>query len=173
MLTGDDLMSCQEMREKICMRLDGELTESETEELERHLKECPSCREYEKSLIEISSEMKLWEEIEVPSNLKQRIFTRILKKEKRTAKVWGISIGYYRIPAPLAWAAVLLFAFLAFHLAKDTFLKREGVTLETGYEVAAVQKEKAVPAKISITSEDIVSMTTNYKSINSEPGGFK
>ena len=166
-------MSCQEMREKICTRLDGELTESETEELERHLKECPSCREYEKSLIELSTEMKLWEEVEVPPNLKQSIFARILKKEKRTKKVLGISIGYYRIPAPLAWAFVLLFAFLALHLAKETFIKREVVTLERGYEIAAVQEEKAVPAKISITSEDIVSMTTNYKSINSQPGGFK
>ncbi len=159
-------MSCQEMREKISMRLDGELTESEKKELEKHLKECPACREYEKSLIEISTEMKLWKEVEVPPSLKERIFTRILKKEKRRAKVLGISIGYYRIPAPLAWAAVLLFAFLAFHLAKDTFLKREAVTLETGYEVAAVQKEEAVPAKISITSEDIISMTTNYKNMN-------
>ncbi len=161
-------MNCQKMRERISMRLDGELNQSEAKGLEEHLKTCPSCQKYERSLIELCRKMKSWKDEKTPADLQERLFRRIWEKEKKRTRLFGLTFGYYRIPAPLAWAAVLLFAFMAFHLAKGTFFKREVVTLETGYEVATVRKKDAVPAKISITSEDIVSMTTNYKRINSK-----
>ena len=166
-------MNCQEMRERISMRLDGELDQREARLLEEHLRVCTSCQEYEESLIEISGKMKLWKDEKTPANLQEKLLQRILEKGEKRTRVFGISFGYYRIPAPVAWAAVLLFVLLAFHLTKATFLERKIVTLETGYEVATVQKEDQVPVKISITSEDIVSTTTNYEDVNSPKGGFK
>lgn len=166
-------MSCQKMRERISMRLDGELNASEAKELEEHLKMCPSCQEYEQSLIELSRKMKSWKDEKTPADLQERLFRRILEKEKKKSRVFGLSFGYYRIPVPLAWAAVLLLTFLSFHLAKTTFFEKEVATLGREYEFATIRKEEAVPVKISITSDDIVSMTTNYKSINSQQGGFK
>jgi len=159
-------MSCQKMRERISTRLDGELNQSEAKELEEHLKRCPSCQEYERSLTELALKMKSWKDEKTPDNLQASLFRRILEKEKKRTRVLGLSFGYYRIPAPLAWAAVLLFAFLSFHLARNTFLEKEVTPLGREYEVATVQKEKAVPKKIFITSEDIVSVTTNYESLN-------
>jgi len=111
--------------------------------------------------------------VKAPVDLQERLFREILEKEKRKTRVFGLSFGYYRIPAPLAWAAVLLFVFLGFHLAKGTFFKREVVTSETGYKVATVRKKGVSPKKIVITSEDIISTTTNYKNMNPQKGGFQ
>lgn len=166
-------MSCQEMKERISMRLDRELEESEARLLEEHLKTCASCQEYEKSLTQLSRRMKLWKDVKAPADLKEKLLRRILEKEKGKTRVFGISFNYYRIPAPLAWAAVLLFTFLSFHLAKDTFFKKELIPSKTGYEKAWEQKEGITPKKILITSEDIVSMTTNYKNVNPQKGGFR
>ncbi len=166
-------MNCQEMRERISMRLDGELDQREARLLQEHLRVCTSCQEYEKSLIEVSGKMKLWKDEKAPASLQDKLLKRILEKGKKKTRVFGVSFGYYRIPAPVAWAAVLLFVFLAFHLVKDTFFERKVLTLETGYEMATVQEEGQVPVKISITSEDIVSTTTNYKNMNSQKGGFR
>ena len=159
-------MNCQKMRGKISMRLDGELDERQAKLLEEHLRVCPSCQKYEKSIIELSRKMELLEDVETPANLQEKLFTRILEKEKKRTRVFGISFGYYRIPVPLTWAAVLLFAFLSFHLVKGTSFKKEMTYSGTEYEVALRQKEETVPTKIFITSEDIVSVTTNYESMN-------
>ncbi len=101
-----DGMSCDEIREKLSLYLEGELPGPEREALDRHLAACAACTETLSLLREVAAGLSRVEEVEPPPHLARKIQSAIAEKarNKRARPAWWGSWA----PALAAAAVVLL-----------------------------------------------------------------
>lgn len=155
-------MNCEEFKKKISIKFDGALSQKESKLVEEHLKTCSSCKSFESSLLRLSESLKIWQGERLPSFVEQRLFSKLLEKSQK-AKIFGISFGYYKIPAPVAWVALFFIAIFSFSFTYNVISgKKESSHFKSLKSIVEKQKQD----KIFITSKDIISETTSYKSIN-------
>jgi anti-sigma factor RsiW len=160
-------MDCKQWQERISLKIDGELNPQEQSLVDTHLKTCPSCAVFERSLKELRETLKKWEGIEPPLILERQLLTKILQKERekkkreKRFKILGLAFPSYRIPAPLAWAALILLIFLSLSFTKSLF----STEIASQVEPKKIEKKVSSPEKILITAKDIKSTTTTYQKI--------
>jgi hypothetical protein len=73
-------MKCQKIEKWISDLVDGELSDKKKMILERHLKDCPSCREYKKHLYSIQTEIEDWKNPEESPSLSTDFSSRLRVK---------------------------------------------------------------------------------------------
>lgn len=77
-----DWMVCEEYRQLLSARLDGELSPQEEKALEEHLAVCPACRADEAQLAAIQAAFKQLEDVEVPEGFAQSVMERVRAEKK-------------------------------------------------------------------------------------------
>ena len=75
-------MECERCLEQLSARLDGDLTDRETQELERHLAQCPDCRALADQLKQLQTDFAQLAEKEAPPGFAQGVMEQI-RREKR------------------------------------------------------------------------------------------
>jgi anti-sigma factor RsiW len=103
MMTG-----CEDIRELLSARIDGELSEAESRKLDEHLGSCPACREELVELERVWRALEVLGDVKVPPGLEERTLARVLSAERRP----GAPSRRSRWAYPLATAAAI-FAILA------------------------------------------------------------
>ena len=79
-------MECEKYRELISLYIDGELNESEENELLEHIKNCPLCEKELKELTAISEMLKSAEKEEPPKNFHNDVMAKIRQSQAKPAK---------------------------------------------------------------------------------------
>lgn len=76
-------MKCEAVQSMISSYIDKDLNDIEKQEFEKHLSECPKCREEFESLYEIAAICGSFEEIDLPSDFRTDLHQRLLKEKKK------------------------------------------------------------------------------------------
>ncbi|MDI3533886.1 MAG: hypothetical protein PWQ82_251 [Thermosediminibacterales bacterium] len=107
---GGGKMTCNKIREKISLYIDGELTETERKEFEEHIKQCSQCRmEYKKILTTINLCNGL-PQVEPPEDFHEKLLKKIT--DKNNNKKRSVFIPKIPIKIVAGMAAVFIIAFL-------------------------------------------------------------
>ncbi len=144
-------MNCLDFQKLISVALDQELTIEEQEILAEHLKMCPNCAKFSKSLEELKGIASKWEDIPVPIKLEKQILTETVKTSQAAKPVFSFLKGYYQVPRSLAWASVLLFLIVV--------LNSIFIPLRTVSELEKLQKISPPVTKVQkivLTEKDVV-----------------
>jgi len=97
---------CEDIRELLSARIDGELSEAESRTLDEHLSSCPACRQELAELERVWRGLDVLGDVTVPPGLEGRIMGRVLSGLRRPdARSWRVRWAY-----PLATAAAMLAA---------------------------------------------------------------
>ncbi|MCK4605908.1 MAG: zf-HC2 domain-containing protein [candidate division Zixibacteria bacterium] len=144
-------MNCEQYRELISARVDGEIESEELDALEAHLEQCPECAAFArqvKQLQELAADSPL---VLMPSEVEEVILSRSNRQQSLWRRLFS---GHYRIPRPLAWAAALLLVFLSV----NSLISRDG---STPSEHFIITPEDSQPVQhIVLTRADIVQTYT-------------
>lgn len=73
-------MNCLELREILSLYADGVLNEAENAACEKHLAECPLCRQELDNILQISRLLQEMPEIPLPENFQQELHQKLLKE---------------------------------------------------------------------------------------------
>ncbi len=145
-------MNCEHCRQLISALVDKELTEGERGSLDEHLAQCSECAQYSEQIRELERLTSEWESSAMPRDIEQAILDRA--KQKPHGWLGRVGGGSYRIPRPVAWAAVLLLALLSV----NSLISRNGSTQE---EQFITTSENNQPVQhIILTQADIVQTYT-------------
>lgn len=117
------MMDCPEVRELISAYIDGEVSESEKSNIERHLENCPGCRlDYEQTREIVKALHDIHDE-ELPQGFEAELHGR-LKEVSRKKSLGRVSfINSPRLRALAGIAACLLIMFLARDVLFDGSLR--------------------------------------------------
>ncbi|MBN2225990.1 MAG: zf-HC2 domain-containing protein [candidate division Zixibacteria bacterium] len=143
-------MRCDKYKEMLSARLDGELTEFETWELDSHLATCPDCRAFAAELDHISDLNRSTGTESLPADVEDRIMTRI-DNAKNARKGWRVFSGYYRIPRTVVWIGSLVLAVLLYDALSGS---NHMNTIIPGHGDAV--SENSQTRKIVLTEKDVV-----------------
>ena len=116
-------MNCDDIRHKLSLLIDGQLNESERQETEKHLAECPDCREYNQKLVrlnEMADNLFLSRDEQYWEKQKNTVLEKIEKAESE--KITDIAPGRNRnlVYKFIAVAAsIALVAFVSIYESKD------------------------------------------------------
>jgi len=80
-------MKCYECTSKLSDYIDNKLTEQEQNDVERHLKDCPSCSEALVHLQYMLENISALKEVDMPASLHKDIMAKIYKEIKQEKKV--------------------------------------------------------------------------------------
>jgi anti-sigma factor RsiW len=148
-------MDCEKYKEMISTQMDGELPPDEEAILDRHLKECPDCRDFQAKLAELQS-LSVRRKIEpFPSELEAEILGKMRKSQSRRGFIKQMVFGHYRIPKGLAWAAMIIIVALTAALLSG-FAQFRGPmdhAVRTFSQIVPTQK-------VIITEENVVKTQT-------------
>ena len=100
-------MTCDQYRELLSAKFDKELTEPEQKALSEHLAQCAECTQYAEQLKELDRLTAEWEDAVMPPEVEQAILARAKTNPR------GVFTGSYRIPRPVAWAAMIALIILS------------------------------------------------------------
>lgn len=104
-------MDCSYYEELLSARRDGELTPDEAMTLEKHLRECPVCRKTAQIIDAVGGVVASLEKMPLPGKIEEAIVSGV-RRERAASIENGRQPRYYRIPRPVAWAAVVLMLIL-------------------------------------------------------------
>ena len=79
-------MKCEKYQEKLSLYIDGELSEREMEEIEKHIASCQDCREEVRSLSNLIKEMKGMQIQPLPRGFKEALHERLQQEQKINQK---------------------------------------------------------------------------------------
>lgn len=137
-------MSCQEITPLLLPYLEKELAVKENAEVKNHLSACSICQE-ELALLQNSWEaLSLWEDVEPPADITQKVWQK-LGKDKPKMSFWTKIYSLFYVPSPAyATLVVIFFAFLAVSFFGLSF-KKDKVT----YQPQAVSSTYKLPSLLS------------------------
>ena len=145
-------MNCEQIRQLISALVDQELNERERVTLDEHLAECSECAQYSEQIRELKRLTTEWEASQMPPEIERSILERA--KQKPPGWLGRLGGDSYRIPRPVAWAAVLLLVLLSV----NSMISRDGSTPE---EQLITTPEDSQPVQhIILTEADIVQTYT-------------
>lgn len=107
------MMRCSKVKKLISDYIDNELTSKQTEVLEKHLKECPGCRQTLEDFKKIAEKSGKLKEISPPEWSWMRIKARIGSQSKSTQLKLKNRWDWLRTPAFRLTAALLMVAVVA------------------------------------------------------------
>jgi Putative zinc-finger len=81
-------LRCEAVRKMLQDILDGHLSGSEQENLDRHLRDCPDCREFQRQLDSLATGIKKMPYPELTSSGSRRIWRGIMMKTGYSTKLW-------------------------------------------------------------------------------------
>lgn len=138
-------MNCEEFRELISARLDGELSPEEARDLEAHLEQCGDCAAFLQELEHLQALAQESPSASMPSDVQRAI---LRQTSQRATWLRRIFTGHYRIPRPVVWAAAA--ALLV--LAADVVRSPRGTEPSGPGQTTATQAVQ----KIVLTESDVV-----------------
>lgn len=100
---------CEHWEELLSARLDGPLTQEETQQLDEHLASCPRCRQYARELEETHKALQDWA-AEPPPAVAEAILDAVRQEPrpaKRSRRAW-MSLAAAAVLALVIWGAVQL-----------------------------------------------------------------
>jgi len=149
-------MTCDDFKELISARLDGELTPDESRALEQHFLECAECAQFASGLDELSAQIARQSLSDMPGNLADKILSATVGNDRpqsvgqRILSYFGAS---YRIPRVAVWgggvALLLLLGKIAFMPAISNDVKSPS---------SGKTAPPAASQKIVLTEKDVVSI---------------
>lgn len=146
-------MNCEQIRQLISALVDKELTEGERGSLDEHLAQCSECAQYSEQIRELERLTSEWEASQMPSDVEQTITDKTMSKPLGwLGRLWS---GSYRIPRPLAWAAMLLLVFLSV----NGLINRGGSSPEE--ELITTPEDSQSVQHIILTEADVVRTFTS------------
>jgi anti-sigma factor RsiW len=107
------MKNCEDIRELLSARLDGELTAEEARLLDGHLASCEACRGELAELERTWKALGELSDVEVPAGLDQRVIARATGSKRPTSASRRILRWVYPLSAA---AAVLVAVVVAFHM---------------------------------------------------------
>ena len=145
-------MNCEHYRQLISALVDKELNTEERGSLDVHLAECSECAQYAEQIRELDRLTSEWEASAMPPEIEQSVLANSKTKPHGwLSRLWS---GSYRIPRPVAWAAMLLLVLLSV----NGLLNRGSVDLE---DELIVSPEDSLPVQhIVLTKADVVQTYT-------------
>jgi anti-sigma factor RsiW len=146
-------MDCEEYRELISARQDGELSTEEEKKLINHLRHCPGCHEYAGDIEKLNEAMAAWPVEAFPLEIEHNILERI-NAGRRGPALPKFFRGYYRIPRGVAWAGV----FIIFILVIGHFIDQPRFPSHPGDTAGETRK-------IVLTAHDIVNSYTVHGNV--------
>lgn len=75
-----NMMGCSGMKYKLSLYMDGQLEKQDAESVEAHISQCPSCRDYYRSIMEIKDYCSSLEEVELPLGFHDKLWKQLYKK---------------------------------------------------------------------------------------------
>ena len=105
-------MRCGRVRRLLSQHVDGELDQDSAERVQRHVSTCPDCRAYRGELSEMRELLKASAALSPPADLPDRVRARL--GERVRAREWVETDAWCRRLVPIAAAALVVFAVLAF-----------------------------------------------------------
>lgn len=105
-------MNCNQYRELLSPYLDGVLQQSQSQDLENHLRYCSSCREELEALRQTVNILQAWseEELELPSGFEERLRLRL----EKASRPWYSQLSKSWLSLSAAAAILLVVAFSAY-----------------------------------------------------------
>lgn len=98
------MSGCEDIRELLSARIDGELSDAESRKLDEHLDACPACRQELAEMERIWRSLDVLSEVKVPAGLADRTLARVLSPERHPAA----TSRRFRWAYPVATAAAIL-----------------------------------------------------------------
>ena len=101
------MSGCEDIRELLSARIDGELSDAESRTLDEHLDACPACRQ------ELAETERVWRrldvlgDVKVPAGLADRTLARVLSAERHPATPFRRFRWAYRLATAAAILLVL------------------------------------------------------------------
>jgi len=103
-------MNCEQYRELISARLDGEIENRELAALEAHLKQCETCTAFSRQLDQLHALVVESQPTPMPDEVVETIMAKTYCRPGRWRRLVS---GHYRIPRPVAWAVAVALLMLA------------------------------------------------------------
>lgn len=149
-------MTCDNFKELISARLDGELTPDESRALKQHLLECAECAQFASGLEELSGQIARQSLSDMPGNLAEKILSATVGnggKQNVARKMLAYFGASYRIPRVAVWgvAAVLLLL-----LGKIAFMP--AISNDVKPPSPGKTAPPAASQKIVLTEKDVVAI---------------
>jgi len=107
------MLTCNASEELISEYLDQRLTDSQTSQMLQHCSQCPACRSFLNSLLELNASRARGVIPEVPAEVDSRIRSAIGRRSHANKRSRLFLLGTRSIPVPLPLAAALVLAALA------------------------------------------------------------
>jgi anti-sigma factor RsiW len=148
-------MSCEEYKEMISVRLDGELSRDDDIILDNHLKSCSECRQFADELESFIQLNQSIEQSKMPTHTEREIIAKTINSNAKKKSLLNYLGGNYRIPRGLVWVGMLVIIVSAgniFFRKSRTSLKTPQITIQPVRFEATVQKVKMSEADIVSSS---------------------
>ncbi len=142
-------MNCEFYMDLINGHIDGMNTESEEEQLQKHLKSCEQCRALMQTLRANDAKLKA-AKVEVPADLTARIMTKVHNTPKRSKKPFYISVASSAVAA-----AAVLAIFLSGKVSLPSKSSDEAVPVRKHIGAAVHTEVEAAEAPIDDTILEI------------------
>ena len=141
-------MKCEQYRELISARLDGELEPDELKALDAHQQQCSECAAFARQVKQLQELAADSPTAAMPSEVEEAILSRTNRQQSLWQRLFR---GHYRIPRPLAWAAALALLFFALDAARGP-----GNAGDPGYTNNTPTITRPAVQKIVLTEVDVV-----------------
>lgn len=157
-------MSCEYYEELISADQDGELNQSERNELSLHLAGCADCRQFAER-IKLFHKLSASAERPVLPKARQRI---ILRKTIGSISLWsrihGMIFGWYKVPRKLIWVGSLTAAIIIGVITVELISDKMQVQ-ESDYEKTS---QSSSVYKLVISDSDIIAYNATKKVVFTE-----
>lgn len=130
-------MDCNKCSEILSLYVFNELTQTEADEVAKHLSECDSCSKQAKELSALLSKMSSFEAVEPPGNFLEKV-TKKAEKELWNDKVRVFKYTTYLKIASIA--AIFVVSFMAFRQLDDFRAKSTSMSMNSSEATAAYGK---------------------------------
>lgn len=135
----------EEIRQLISAALDGELTSSEREFVEEHIKTCPACLKYAHDLKKLSSALKTWGDESLSPDLEQKITQRLTSKDSKEGNMEKRKFISMGVGSGLLTLVVLLALFAQMYVQRGVQGRLKSASMEDIAYLSAAQGEVKNP----------------------------
>jgi len=149
-------MDCTVIRKKLFLKIDGELSNLEGEEMDAHLAQCEACRR-EYRLLTFPRRLAGAVSVAEPSRFFMQGLKRRIESEAQSAAVWQFFLGLERKVVPvlttITLALLSVFAYLQLRVSEADLCR----AYEKVFAVEEQQDRVLVAAQGDITDESVLS----------------
>lgn len=131
-------MKCERIREIMSAYIDNEINEVDKAKFEKHLAQCPQCKEEYQLLLDVVNECSEIDEVELPEDFREELHNKLLQAKESKSRGLSdfIRRNKWKVYSGTAAAAVLILAlsFNALNTPKADLPMAKGAAPNTGIQ---------------------------------------